>query len=92
MVHPDPANAGEAKNSKAIGMMSRIVSPVKYLLARIRPILRQTGYWSFLSNSNCMAPNYRPACWCSAFGDTATMMPIYLHKGISVRVREKNSS
>jgi len=43
MVHPDPATAGEAKESKVIAMMSRIVSPVKYLLVRIRPILRRAG-------------------------------------------------
>jgi hypothetical protein len=40
MVHPDPANTGEEKESKAIGMMLRIAIPLKYLLARIRPILR----------------------------------------------------
>ena len=31
MVHPDPANTGEAKESKVTGMMPRIVIPVKYL-------------------------------------------------------------
>ncbi len=87
MVHPDPANAEEAKKSKVIGMRPRIVIPVKHLLARIRPILRQAGYWSFLPNSNCMATNYRPACWCPDIGDPATMKPLYLHEGISGRSR-----
>jgi len=40
MAHPDSANEGEAKESRAIGTMPRIARPGMYRLVRIRRMIK----------------------------------------------------